>query len=60
MSNIIELNVTEIDTVVGGASAIQTATALARPTAPTTTGQVTMSASSIDINAMLARLEMKR
>ena len=62
MSNVIELNIAEIDTVVGGAGAIQTATAyqataLARPTAQTTSQ---VSTSSIDINAMLARLEMKR
>jgi hypothetical protein len=65
MSNVIELNTAEIDTVVGGAGAIQTATAyqataLVRPTAPTTFRPATTSVSSADINAMLTRFEVKR
>jgi hypothetical protein len=64
MNNVIELNIAEIDTVVGGAGAIQIATtyqatALARPIAPTTS-LVSASASSLDINALLARFEMRR
>lgn len=67
MSNVIELNIAEIDTVVGGAGAIQTAmvnqtstaTAFARPIAPTT-ASFSVSGSSLDLNAMLARFEVKR